>query len=246
MITAVLVDDEKAALEVLSWQLAEYCPQVTVLGTSNNAAEGVELIREKKPDLLFLDIEMPVQNGFGLLEAFEDPTFDVIFTTAYNQYAIKAFKFCAFDYLLKPIDAEDLKTSVNRYLAKQRSSIKEQLKELSQQLHQKQLNRIAVPSSDGLMMLRPEQIVRLESESNYTRIFFDNGKKTLVAKTLKELEDVLINYQFYRVHHSHLINLPHVQGYSRNDGGHVLMSDGSHIPVARTKKAGFIEQFSKL
>ena len=245
MITAVLIDDEPAALEVLSWQLAEYCPQVTVVGTSSNAAEGVTLIREKNPDLLFLDIEMPVQNGFSLLEAFEEPAFDIIFTTAYNQYAIKAFKFCAFDYLLKPIDADDLKSSVARYVAKQKGSIKGQLLELSHQLQQKHLNRIAVPSSDGLMMLRPEQIVRLESESNYTRIFLENNKKLLISKTLKDLEDALTAYPFYRVHHSHLINLGHVQSYTRSDG-QVVMSDGSHIAVARNKKAGFIEQFSKL
>ena len=246
MITAVLIDDEKAALEVLAWQLREYCPQVLVIGASSNAADGIELLREKKPDLLFLDIEMPVQNGFALLEAFDDPAFDIIFTTAYNQYAIKAFKFCAFDYLLKPIDAEDLKASVTRYAAKQKISIKGQLRELSQQLQQKPPERIAVPSNDGLMMLRPDQILRLESESNYTRIFLEGGKKTLVSKTLKDLEDVLQSYQFFRVHHSHLVNLAHVQAYNRVDGGHVVMTDGSHIPLARTKKAAFIEHFSKL
>lgn len=245
-IHAVIIDDEDAAIEVLCWQLSEYCPNVCVVGKSNNVAEGIALINETNPELIFLDIEMPVQNGFALLDAFDDPPFDIIFTTAYNQYAIKAFKFCAFDYLLKPIDADDLKETIARYTTKKKGSIKEQLKELSQQLQLKQVNRIALPTSDCLMMLKPEQIVRLESESNYTRIYLDDGKKYLVAKTLKELEDTLTPYSFFRIHHSHLVNLTHICSFVRSDGGYVIMSDHSEIPVARNKKSAFLEQFSRL
>jgi two-component system LytT family response regulator len=246
MITAVIVDDEMNAVEVLSWQLKQYCPQVEVVGYSNNVPDAIALIKGKSPQLIFLDIEMPVQNGFNLLEAFDDPTFDIIFTTAYNQYAIKAFKFSAFDYLLKPIDADDLQASVARYALKKNHSVKEQLKVLSAQLHHKQLNRVAISSADGLMMLKPEQIVRCESESNYSKIFLENKQKIVVAKTLKELEDVLSEYQFYRVHQSHLVNLVHVASFSRNDGGYVLMTDGAHITIARNRKNGFLEQFSKI
>lgn len=246
MITAILIDDEANALEVLEWQLKNYCPQVDVVGKCNNVADGIVLIKAKSPQLIFLDIEMPVQNGFSLLEAFEDPQFDIIFTTAYNQYAIKAFKFSAFDYLLKPIDADDLKAAITRYTNKNNTSVKEQLKVLSSQLQHQKLNRIAIPSVDGLMMLKPEQIVRCESESNYTKVFLDNKQKIVVAKTLGELEDVLSGFQFYRIHNSHLVNLNHVQSYVRNDGGYVIMSDATQISVARNRKNGFIEQFSKI
>ena len=246
MIRAILIDDETNALDVLEWQIKNYCPQIEILGKCNNVKDGIALIKAVSPDLIFLDIEMPVQNGFSLLEAFEHPEFDIIFTTAYNQYAIKAFKFSAFDYLLKPIDADDLIAAIGRYSNKKNTSVKEQLKVLSTQLQQKNLNRIAISSSDGLMMLRPEQIVRCESESNYTKVFLENKQKIVVAKTLGELEGVLSDFQFYRIHHSHLVNLNHVQSYIRNDGGYVMMSDGTHITVARNRKNGFIEQFSKI
>jgi len=246
MITAILIDDEANALDVLEWQLKNYCPRVEIVGKCSNAADGIALIKARQPQLLFLDIEMPVQNGFNLLEAFEEPSFDIIFTTAYNQYAIKAFKFSAFDYLLKPIDADDLKTAVERYAQKKGGSVKDQLKVLSAQLQHKQLNRIALPSSDGLMMVGPGQIVRCESESNYTKVYLTDKQKIVVAKTLKELEDILVSFQFYRVHHSHLVNLTHVERYVRADGGYVLMSDGTHITIARNRKAGFMEQFSKI
>lgn len=246
MITAIIIDDEKNAQEVLAWQIKQYCPQIELLGCAGNVADGIKMIHETDPQLLFLDIEMPVQNGFDLLEAFENPNFDIIFTTAYNQYAIKAFKFSAFDYLLKPIDADDLKNAVIRYAGKKGHSVKEQLKVLAAQLQYKSPNRIAIPSNDGLMMVKPEQIVRCESESNYTKVFLDTKQKIVVAKTLKDMEDVLTGFGFYRIHHSHLVNLTHVQSYIRSDGGYVMMSDGTHITVARNRRSGFIDQFSKI
>jgi two-component system, LytTR family, response regulator len=246
MITAVIIDDEKNAQEVLAWQLTQYCPQIDLVGCAGNVRDGIKLINNKNPQLLFLDIEMPVENGFDLLEAFDDPSFDIIFTTAYNQYAIKAFKFSAFDYLLKPIDADDLKAAIERYVHKNPVSIKEQLKVLSTQLNRKNLNRIAIPSVDGLMMLKPEQIIRCESSSNYTTVFLTDKPKVVVAKTLKELEDVLTGFGFYRIHHSHLVNLTHVQAFVRNDGGYVTLTDGAHITVARNRRTGFMDQFSKI
>jgi two-component system, LytTR family, response regulator len=246
MITAVIIDDEKNAQEVLAWQLTQYCPQIDLVGCAGNVRDGIKLINNKNPQLLFLDIEMPVENGFDLLEAFDDPSFDIIFTTAYNQYAIKAFKVSAFDYLLKPIDADDLKAAIERYVHKNPVSIKEQLKVLSTQLNRKNLNRIAIPSVDGLMMLKPEQIIRCESSSNYTTVFLTDKPKVVVAKTLKELEDVLTGFGFYRIHHSHLVNLTHVQAFVRNDGGYVTLTDGAHITVARNRRTGFMDQFSKI
>lgn len=246
MKTAIIIDDEKKAIEVLAWQLKQFCPEIEVAGWTTNVPEAIVLIKNKQPDIIFLDIEMPMQNGFDLLETFEDPAFDIIFTTAYNQYAIKAIKFAAFDYLLKPIESKDLKASIDRYLLKKGNSIKDQLKELANRLQQNQLNRIAVPSLDGLMMLKPEQIVRCESENNYTKVFLDSKQKIVVAKTLKEIEDTLSGFQFYRIHQSHLVNLMHIQSFIRNDGGYVVMTDGTQLTVARNRKNGLIDHFSKL
>lgn len=247
MIKAILIDDEKNALEVLEWQLKNFCPEVEVALLCSSADEAIAAITELKPQLIFLDIEMPVKNGFEVLHAFPSPSFDVIFTTAYNQFAIKAFKYAAFDYLLKPIDANDLKDAVERYKAKQKTSINEQLKTLMEQMGRTiPTGKIALNTPDGLQFVRPEQIVRCESLSNYTKIYLSSNQKVTIAKTLKEVEETLIGHNFYRVHNSHLINLDHIEKFVKADGGYVLMADGQHITVARNRKEGFIEKFSKL
>lgn len=247
MITAIIVDDEKSARELLDWQLKNFCPQVKVLALCASADEGIEKVSELHPDLLFLDIEMPIKNGFELLSAFDEPRFDVIFTTAYNQFAIKAFKYSAFDYLVKPIEEDELQKTVERYLGKTRGSIKDQVRQLmSQYQQQSAVGRIALPIGDGLMMVKPEQIVRCQSVSNYTTIILNNGQKLTAAKTLKEVEEILASHGFYRIHQSHLVNLTHVQTFMRTDGGYVMMSDGEHITIARNRREGFIQQFSKI
>lgn len=256
MIRTILVDDESNALEVLEFQLKAACPDIDIVAMCTSVDQGIKAIQEHDPELLFLDIEMPVKSGFDLLQSFEDPGFDVIFTTAYNQYAIKAFKFAAFDYLVKPIDTDDLKAVVDRYCKKKSPSIKDQLKLLTDHLKQQQSTvqapsqatpgRIALPSADGLMILKPEQVVRCESLSNYTKVHLDDGQKVVVSKTLKEVEEILSSFEFYRIHHSHLINLNHVQRYVKTDGGYVLMTDGSNITIARNRKEGFLEQFARI
>jgi two-component system, LytTR family, response regulator len=248
MIKVVLVDDEKNALEVLEWQLKKYCPEVDILALCSSANEAVVAIIQHKPDLIFLDVEMPVKSGFEVLNAFNEPTFDVVFTTAYNQFAIKAFKYAAFDYLLKPIDAVDLTELLKRYQKKQAKTNlgnsqlgKEQLVKQS-----KPSAKIALHTSDGLQFVKPEQIIRCESLSNYTKVHLNNNQKITLSKTLKEVEETLESYPFYRVHHSHLINLEHIEKYVKADGGYVVMSDGEQITVARNRKEGFVELFSKL
>lgn len=247
MITAILIDDEKNALEVLEWQLKNFCADVQVLAMCTSADEAVTAIIQLQPQLIFLDIEMPVKSGFEVLHAFQQPRFDVIFTTAYNQFAIKAFKYAAFDYLLKPIDAADLKAAIERFKNRKTTITTQQLEVLMNHMGKvPPPEKIALNTADGMMFIKPDQIIRCESQSNYTKIYLTTQQKVTIAKTLKDVEETLQEYHFYRIHNSHLINLQHIEKFVKADGGYVLMTDGEHITVARNRKDGFIEQFSKL
>jgi two-component system LytT family response regulator len=244
MITAVLIDDEKNALEILEWQLQNSCPQVKIVELCKTADDGIAAIQKHTPELVFLDIEMPRKNGFEVLLAFPEPHFDVIFTTAYDQFAIKAFKFAALDYLLKPIEAEDLVAALQRYGKKQRHlQFKEQLEILLQQYKQPQLApcKLSFATHEGIVFVKPEAIVRCESSSNYTMLFLSDKAKLVISKTLKEVEDLLHTYGFFRVHHSHLINLQQVNRYVKNEGGYIEMSDSAHVPVSRQRKELVLE-----
>lgn len=247
MIKAVLIDDEKNALEMLEWQLNTYCPEVKVVAMCQQADTGIEAIKKHNPHLVFLDIEMPGKSGFEVIQAFTRPAFDVIFTTAYNQFAIKAFKVTAFDYLLKPIDAEDLKATLMRYVEKKGTKSAMDVEALLQSLHPAAVKeKIALHTQEGLVFVKPEDIVRCESNSNYTYVHLTGGRKYLLSKTLKDIEESLSVYRFFRVHHSHLINLGHVERFVRADGGGIYMSDGACIVPSRQKKDAFMEMFSKL
>lgn len=239
MITAILIDDEKNALEILEWQLHTYCPQVQVLALCRSAEEGIAAIETHHPQLLFLDIEMPYQNGFDLIRHFPQPTFDVIFTTAYDQFAIKAFRFAALDYLLKPIDAPDLVAAVQRFEKKaDNTAFREQLEMLLQQyrLPHSLPGKVPFTTLEGIFFVKPETIVRCESASNYTVMHFIDRPKLVISKTLKETEEILQPYTFLRVHHSHLVNLQQVVRYVKTDGGFVETSDGVQVPISRQRK----------
>ena len=240
MIRAILIDDERDALEMLEWQLQNYCPGVEIVAICNSVASATDAIKLYAPDLLFLDIEMPKKNGFELLESFPEPTFNVIFTTAYDQFAIKAFKYAAFDFLLKPIDADDLKETLSRYTKKKPLPERSQIELLLQQLQPKKETKIPLPTQDGILFVDAQNIVHCESSSNYCRIHFTNHTKLLIAKTLKEVEELLKDFRFYRVHHSHLINMQHIARYVKADGGYIEMSDGSNVAISRQKKDEFI------
>lgn len=248
MIKAVLIDDEKNALEMLEWQLQNYCPQVQITALCRNADEGVTAIQEQTPQLVFLDIEMPRKNGFDVLLHFPEPQFDVIFTTAYDQFAIKAFRFAALDYLLKPIDAQDLIAAVQRYEKKQlHLQFKDQLDLLLQQYKQPHLapGKLPFATQEGIVFIKPETIIRCESLSNYTTLYFIDSPKLVISKTLKEIEDLLQPYGFFRVHHSHLINLKQVSRYVKADGGYIEMSDRSQVPVSRQRKDFVLDVLTK-
>ncbi len=243
MITAIIIDDEKNALDVVAFQLKNYCPEVKVLKLCHGGEEGIKAITELHPDLVFLDIEMPKVNGFDVLDSTKHLKYKVIFTTAYDQFAIKAFKYSALDYLLKPIDIEELKTAVNKIKKSQEGDFRNKLDLLLTQLNfpASVPKKIALPSGEGYEMIPYSNIVRCESDSNYTIIFLSDKRKITLSKTLKEVEGILNYVSFFRIHHSHLINADHISKFYKTDGGYVLMSDGTQINISRNKKEAFLE-----
>jgi two-component system, LytTR family, response regulator len=246
MMNAVIIDDEKNALEVLELQLSRFCPGVNVVAAANGGIKGIEAIKKYKPELVFLDIEMPHKNGFDVLNETKDLNYKVVFTTAYDQFAIKAFKFSAIDYLLKPIDITELQQAVEK--AKQGSSGLEEKMKLFLQQYQPASNKelIALPAGDAMQFFKAHDIIRCESDSNYTYIFLTGGKKILLSKTLKEIEESLQGLSFFRIHQSHLINMNHVSKFSKSEGSYVIMSDGSNLNISRNRKEFFMEQFRKI
>lgn len=244
----VLVDDEINALEMLEWMLQKNCPEVEIVAMCDSPLDALEKIKALKPDVIFLDIEMPQLNGFDLLERLGKHESDVIFTTAYNQFAIKAFKVCALDYLLKPIDPEDLKAAVQKAAQKKNTVNQEQLDLLLSYMkpEKPKSKRIALTASDHLVFVETEKIIYCESDSNYTIFFLTDGQKIIVSKTLKDVEEILEGTDFFRVHASYLINMKHVSKFTRGDGGYVVMSNNQHITVSRKKKDEFFEMFSKI
>jgi two-component system LytT family response regulator len=245
---AILIDDEKNALEMLEWMLQKNCPEVEIIAMCDSPLDGLEKIKSLKPDVIFLDIEMPQLNGFDLLDRLGKHESDVIFTTAYNQFAIKAFKVCALDYLLKPIDPEDLKAAVQKAANKKNKMSQEQLDLLLSYMkpEKPKSKRIALTASDHLIFVETEKIIYCESDSNYTIFFLTDGQKIIVSKTLKDVEEILEGSDFFRIHASYLINMKHVSKFTRGDGGYVVMSNNQHITVSRKKKDEFFEMFSKI
>ena len=248
MITCILIDDERNALEMMEWLLKTYCPQVRILDMCSSAEAGIEAINKKRPDVVFLDIEMPRMNGFDMLEQFEKPFFDVVFCTAYDQFAIKAFHYSALNYLLKPIDPDDLINTIKRIEEKKSVPTKEQLALLLQSMQQSPKatpQRIALSSGDGLIFIPTNDIVYCEAESNYTTVVLVGGKKVVVSKVLKEIDEALSGPDFFRVHSSFLINLNHIKKFVRVDGGYIVMDNDATINISRSRRQEFMEMFSK-
>ena len=250
MITALLIDDEKNALEVLQLQLERHCPEVKILATCDGGIKGVEAIRRYRPQLVFLDIEMPHLNGFDVLEHTRELDYAVIFTTAYDQFAIKAFRVSALDYLLKPVDVTELRAAVEKAgLRTGRGEWEDKLRVLLTQLQPasaRQTNRIALPVGDAMQFMEPDEIIRCESESNYTHIFLAGGKKITLAKTLKEVEDNIGGKPFFRIHQSYLVNMNHILKIIKGDNAYVVMKDGTKLGVSRNRKEAFLETFRKV
>lgn len=247
MIRVVLIDDEKNALEMMEWLLRTYCPGVKIEAMCMGAEEGMQAISTHRPDLVFLDIEMPRMNGFDLLEKFDTIFFDVVFCTAYDQFAIKAFKYAALNYLLKPIDPQELKETIQRVEKKAAIPVKEQLDLLFTSIQQQKptVSRIALTTGDGMIFVSTSDILYCQADSNYTIVVLTNGKKIMVSKVLKDIDEALSGDDFFRIHNSYLINLNHIQKYVRGDGGYLIMSDGASILISRSRRQEFMERFSK-
>jgi len=249
MIKALLVEDEEQSRQLLKTLLSKNCPNIEVVATAANVKEASEAVQKYQPDLVFLDITMPDGTGFDLLEKISPIKFDIIFTTATDKYAIKAIKYSALDYLLKPIDVEELKHSVDKLIQKkQQLNTVENLSHLLQNLKQNTDNyqKITLPTGSAYEIVYIKDIIRCEAEGSYTMFFLTNGKKLLVTAGLKHYEDLLPQKEFMRIHHHHLININHVSRVLKNDGGFVVMSDDMQIEISRRKKDEFLEALKKI
>jgi two-component system, LytTR family, response regulator len=245
-ITAIIIDDEYGARESLANIIEQYCPQVDVFAKAENIDEGQALINEHHPDLIFLDIEMPHGNAFELLERFDEINFEIIFITAYDNYAINAIKFSALDYLLKPVDIEELQKAIEKHGQRNDKHLKEKYNLLLQNIKSGSApEKIAVADSETITLIEISDIIRCESDGNYTTIFIEGDKKIVASKTLGEYEEMLSQNSFIRVHRSHLINLNKISSYVKGEGGYVIMSDGSKAEVSRRKKAEFLNKISQ-
>lgn len=244
MITAMLVEDEINSLKALETMLKPYKNIIEITGSYTSPTDALQAIIRKPPDLIFLDIEMPKMNGFQLLEQIKNINFSVIFTTAYDQFAIQAFKYSAVGYLLKPIDIDDLKAVIVKV---QSAEVKKLLPAPMDILRQSILGtlntkeqKIALPAPDGLLFVSMQDIVRCESDSNYTKVFFTNRDKMVICRTLKEIEELLGENHFVRVHQSHLVNMNFIKQFFKTDGGYLLLNDNSEIPISKSKKDFFM------
>jgi two-component system, LytTR family, response regulator len=247
MISAVLIDDEPKNNAILEKMLAGFCPEVMIAGKADNSREGIDIIRKVKPDLVFLDIEMPYGNAFDLLDRLKPFTFDVIFVTAFDNYTLKAFKYSALDYLLKPVDIEELKAAVERVIEKRKLQQFDfrQVELLLSTIKNPRNNieKIALPSSQGLVFQNIQDIVRCEAQRGYTYIYVKSGQKIVSGRNIKEFEDMLPESLFFRIHNSHLVNLNFVSKYLKGRGGNIEMTDGTVLEVATRRKDELLARF---
>jgi two-component system LytT family response regulator len=239
----IIVDDEPNAVDFISSIIGEYCPDLEVVGKASNVSEGIQKIQETKPDLVFLDVEMPNGTGFDLLAHFPEKDFDVVFITAFNHYAIKAIKFSAVDYILKPINITEFIEAVKSVIHKRSTSYmqsNEGFKALMENLKSAYPSRLAIPTADGMEYLNPKDIIRIEADRSYSWFYLAGNRKILVSRHLKEFQDLLGDRYFFRPHNSFLINLKYVRKYVRKEGGYIEMQDGAQIPVSRNRKDLFL------
>lgn len=245
MLDVVILDDEPKAIESLKWELTTFCPEVTIVNTFTNPVEAQKFLRQAAVDCVFLDIEMPQMDGFQFLDELPDRDFAVIITTAYDQYALHAIKERALDYLLKPIDSDDLEEAVKRLVVHKKSTrISDKLEEVLLNLSNKKgskNNRIGFSFDGKILFLTPEEIICCESDGNYTNVYLENGEKLLVSQTLKKVEEKLPEADFFRIHNSYNINLNQVREYLKSDG-YVVLMNGKRIPVSRNKKGFFLDK----
>ena len=248
-LSSIIVDDEKHSRETLKNLVNEFCDDVQVIDCVENVSQAVHAIRTHRPDIVFLDIELQTGTGFDVLEKIQDLEFDVIFTTAFEQYAVKAIKISSLEYLLKPVDIEELRLAVEKARKKKDKTLqKKKLENLLANLKQQQLglNKICLPTSEGVEFVDIEDILYCKAEGSYTLFKLNNNDSLLVSKHLKEFENILSDQYFMRVHNSFLINLKGVKKYIRSDGGYILMTNNDPVSISRSKKDDFLREMKKL
>ncbi|HEY8399674.1 MAG TPA: response regulator [Cytophagaceae bacterium] len=232
---AIIIDDEKKSRITLRNQLEKYCENIQIIAEADSVQSGINEITRHNPEVVFLDIQMPDGTGFDLLNSFNEINFKIIFITAYDQFAVKAFKFSAVDYLLKPVDPDQLVAAVKKL--EKMDELTEMTSKLRLLMENKlNIKKIALPTFEGIKLAKIDEIIRCEADSNYTTIYITNNRKIVVTRTLKEYEELLSGFDFVRIHKSHLINLRFVDKYVSGDGGYVIMEDGSQVEVARRRK----------
>jgi two-component system LytT family response regulator len=245
----VIIDDEDNNVDNLQQLLLEYCSDVKVVATASGADEGAALIGRWQPDIVFLDIEMPGKNGFDLLKSLPELNFELIFVTAHHQYGIQAVKFAAIDYLLKPINIEELKgavaKAVKKRVEKNRNFQLENLIQILHQQHTKSEHRIALPTAKETRFAKTEEIIRCESSNIYTTFYLVSGEKIMVSKPIYEYEELLADYQFIRCHQSHIVNKKFIKSWVKEDGGYLLLYDKAQVPVSRQNRESIRQLFMK-
>lgn len=242
-IKVVIVDDDQDSIMALGLLLKEYFDDLILLGTANEISDGKELILTQKPDLVFLDIEMPRGTGFDLLESIPERNFEVVFTTGHNDYAIKAIKYSAIDYLLKPVNIDELLKAVNKVRESKKKSLELSVKYLAlfENLKTKYPKKLALFTTDSIEYVNVDDVIHIEAQGSYSFVHVVNSSKVTVLKNMKEFQDMLDEKCFFRTHNSHIINLRHVLRFNMKQGGSIEMSDGMLIPIARRKKDVFVD-----
>jgi two-component system, LytTR family, response regulator len=247
MIQAIIIDDIEQARLTLKKDLAVYAPDVRVIGEASGVIEGAKLLKTQQPDVLFLDIQMQDGSGFDLLDILKDIPFKIIFITASDAHAIKAFRYAAIDYLLKPVDPDELVAALEKF-RREKLNENDKYKLLNDTLknHSRPNSRLALHTQDKIHIVNIQDIIRCESSVNYTEFYFQGGKKLLVTKTLKEFEDLLSDQGFYRVHQSHLVNTKYIREFVKTDGGYLIMQDGTQVPVSTRKRPEVMKMLEEL
>jgi two-component system LytT family response regulator len=238
MLNTIIVDDEIHSCKTLETLLKRDCPQINIVALCSNGEDAIRVIKQSNPDLVFLDVEMPRMNGFEMLEKLHGINFHLIFVTSYDAYALKAIRFSAIDYLLKPINRDELKAAVEKVISRMQVPLPEQLKIILEKMQHPSgaTSKIALPTMEGLEMVSIDSIIICEADDNYTTLHLQNKKKIVVSSTLRVIEDLLEDHSFVRIHRSYLVNLKEIERYVKADGGYVVMSNGSQVYVSRNKK----------
>jgi len=244
MIKAIIIDDELHAINVLTKLVKKVTSEIEIIASVTSAKEGFSKIIELQPDLVFLDVEMPGGNGFDLLSMFSEINFQIVFTTAYEHYALQAIKFSALDYILKPIDLEELTIAIKKIVSVNKEESSKRVNSLLGNLNESQIKRMILPNKGSYESISIEDIVLLKADNNYTEFILNNGKSILVSKTIKEYEGLFRNYTFFRIHKSTIVNLKYIDKYTKGDGGEVLMKNGLVAKVSRYRKKEFLKVFN--